>query len=108
MYKKEEYLPYLPTQHTNIKYKLKIPNEFIDFLLQQYSKKINSDIHESVMLHYLKYYPINKLLYIYTFHKRFFFTPIPGDYSLLDHYIEILQKMESLYFLHAAGPAGIN
>ena len=61
MYNKEEYLPYLPTQHTNIKYKLKIPNEFIDFLLQQYSKQINSDIHESVILHYLKYFTNNWL-----------------------------------------------
>ena len=99
MYKEENYLPYLPTQYTNIKYKLKIPLEFIDFLLKKKLNEKNSDIHECVILHYLKHYPINKLLYIYTFHKNLFFTPTPGDYSLLTHYIEILLRIKRQYYI---------
>ena len=99
MCEEEDNLLYLPTQHTNIKYKVKIPTEFIDFLLEKYSKDKNHDIHESVVFHYLKQYPINKLLYIYTFHKSLFFTPTPGNYSLLNHYIEILLRVKRQYYI---------
>ena len=99
MCEEENNLPYLPTQHTNIKYKLKIPTEYIDFLLENHSEESNWDIHVSVVLHYLKYYPVNKLLYIYTYHKELFFTPKPNDFSLLNHYIDIILNIKRQYFI---------